>query len=290
MNTPALGFSIRIFLPDGTADGIRTVEKSNWIGRGIVCPRSRFPTAKDRPEFNRPGVYLLTSPPAEGGLPTVYIGEGDPVQPRLEQHFAKKDFWTSLVAFTSKDDNLNKAHVQYLESKLVCIARDAKRCTLDNGNVPQLPALSEPDMAEMESFLGEMLLIFPVLGLGIFDRPATRPPEKHLLHLKGKGVASRGYETAQGFVVLQGSRAVTTPTPSCHKYMIDLRKALMDQGILVLRDGVYVLTQDYAFESPSTAAGVMQGMAIAGPAVWKDSQGRTLKELRAAQVAQQEKA
>lgn len=30
------GFSIRIFLPDGTPDGLRLVEKSNWTGRGIV--------------------------------------------------------------------------------------------------------------------------------------------------------------------------------------------------------------------------------------------------------------
>ena len=27
------GFSIRIFLPDGTPDGLKLVEKSNWSGR-----------------------------------------------------------------------------------------------------------------------------------------------------------------------------------------------------------------------------------------------------------------
>ena len=285
--TTARGFSISIFLPDGTADGIRTVEKSNWIGRGIVCPRSQFPSAKDRREFDRPGVYVLTSPPAEGGLPTVYIGEGDPARPRLEQHFAKKDFWTTLVTFTSKDDNLNKAHVQYLESRLICIAKDAKRCTLDNGNMPQLPALSEPDVAEMESFLAEMLLIFPVLGLGVFEKPAGRPSEKHILHLKAKGLASRGYETAQGFVVLQGSCAATTTVPSCHKYMVDLREALTHQGILVQQDGCYVLTQDYTFESPSTAAGVMLGRTANGRIEWKDGQGQTLKDLQSAQLAQE---
>lgn len=34
------GFTIKIFVPDGSADGLRIVEKSNWSGRGIVCPRS----------------------------------------------------------------------------------------------------------------------------------------------------------------------------------------------------------------------------------------------------------
>jgi hypothetical protein len=84
------GSSIRIFLVDGTPDGVRTLDKSNWTGRGIVCPRSRFPDAKARPEFNRTGIYMLVGPPAESGdFPTVYIGECDPLRPRLEQHYAK---------------------------------------------------------------------------------------------------------------------------------------------------------------------------------------------------------
>ena len=44
------GLSIRIFLPDGTSDGLRIVAKSNWIGRAVVCPRSQFREAKGRPE------------------------------------------------------------------------------------------------------------------------------------------------------------------------------------------------------------------------------------------------
>jgi hypothetical protein len=113
------GSSIRIFLVDGTPDGVRTVDKSNWTGRGIVCPRSRFPEAKSRKEFSNTGVYFLVGPPGIAvDSPTLYIGECDPLRPRLEQHYAKKDFCTHVIAFTSKDENLNKAHVQYLESRL----------------------------------------------------------------------------------------------------------------------------------------------------------------------------
>ena len=44
-------------------------------------------------------------------------------RPRLEQHYREKDFWTSLIVFTAKDKlHLNKAHVQYLESRLVSLA------------------------------------------------------------------------------------------------------------------------------------------------------------------------
>jgi hypothetical protein len=96
--------------------GIRIVEKSNWSG-GLVAPRSEFAVAKSRPEFRKAGVYVLVGPADEGVLTQIYVGEGDPVGPRLDSHFAKKDFWLTLLVFTSKDDNLNKAHIQHLETR-----------------------------------------------------------------------------------------------------------------------------------------------------------------------------
>ena len=142
-------YSIKIFLPGGDPDGVRTIEKSNWSGAGIVIPRSLMGAAKTRRELLRTGVYLLVGPPEESGLPRVYVGEGDPIKPRLEQHATKKDFWTNCIAFTSKDENLNKAHVQYIESRLVALAAVAKRCVLDNGNVPTMPSGSVPGLVEI---------------------------------------------------------------------------------------------------------------------------------------------
>ena len=143
-------YSIRIFLPDGVRDGLRLVEKSNWSGLGIVCPRSLLGESKSRAEFLRTGVYVLVGESETSGLPTVYVGESDSIRPRLEQHASKKDFWTAVTFFVSKDDNLNRAHVQYLESRLVGLASEAKRCVLDNGNVPAPPSLSEADRADAD--------------------------------------------------------------------------------------------------------------------------------------------
>lgn len=140
--TARRGFSLRVFFPDGDPAGIRVIEKSNWTGNGLVIPRSLFAIARERAELMRAGVYVLVGESDAGPLPRAYIGEGDPVRPRLEQHGRSKDFWTHAVVFTSKDQNLNKAHVQRLESRLVALAVAAKRCELDNGNVPQAPSLS----------------------------------------------------------------------------------------------------------------------------------------------------
>lgn len=279
-------YSIRIFLPGGDPDGLRTIEKSNWSGAGIVIPRALMPEAKRRRELDRTGVYVLVGPPEESGLPRVYVGEGDPIRPRLEQHAAKKDFWTSCIAFTSKDENLNKAHVQYIESRLVALAAQAKRCDLDNGNCPALPSMSEADAADAEGFLAEMLLCFPVLGLNVFSAAAPVPKGARLLQISAKGVKAQGMETPDGFVVKQGSGAVKGEVPSCHAYLIELRAALVSNGVLKLVGSSYEFTQDYVFASPSTAAGVVQGRSANGRVDWKTKDGRTLKELQEQEAAE----
>lgn len=278
MNKP---YSIRIFLPGGDPDGLRIIEKSGWSGAGLVIPRSLFGEGKQRKELARTGVYVLVGPPEESGMPRVYIGEGDPIKPRLEQHAAKKDFWTSCISFTSKDENLNKAHVQYLEVRLVELAAKVKRCLMDNGNVPTLPSMSEADAADAEGFLAEMLLCFPVLGLGVFSAPPVlvKTPGK-TFHLSAKGVKAQGMVTAEGFLVRTGSGAAKKEVPSCHAYLKQLRAALITNGTLKASGDAYIFAQDYVFASPSTAAGVVLGRSANGRVEWVTKDGRTLKNIQ----------
>jgi hypothetical protein len=52
----------------------------------------------------------------------------------------KKTFWTRAIGFTTGSaGQLNKAHVQFLESRLIALARAAKRLPLDNANQPAEP-------------------------------------------------------------------------------------------------------------------------------------------------------
>jgi hypothetical protein len=277
-------YSIKIFLPGGDPDGLRTIEKSNWSGSGLVVPRSLFGEAKQRKELARTGVYVLVGPPEESGLPRIYVGEGDPIRPRLEQHVAKKDFWTTCIAFTSKDENLNKAHVQYLEAWLIALATRAKRCVLDNGNAPQLPSLSEADAADAGGFLAEMMLCFPVLGVGVFSTATVEQKVGEELSLKAKSIEARGMETPQGFVIRSGSRAIKAEVPSCHVYLKELRTALVENGVLKTSGDGYAFTQDYLFSSPSTAAGVMLVRSANGRIEWKAKNGRTLKAFQSTEA------
>ncbi|MCA3239095.1 MAG: GIY-YIG nuclease family protein [Curvibacter sp.] len=284
-------FSLRIFVADGDPDGLRIVDKSNWIGKALVFPRALLPQVKARPELAQTGVYLLLGPRPDGEGDMLYVGEGDPIRPRLESHYAQKDFWTRAIGFTTTTaGQLNKAHVQFLESRLIALARAAKRMPLDNANQPAEPSLSEADRADMEVFLGHMLGMLPVLGVHAFEQAAkVQAPMAPVLTCKGKGVAATGYEASQGFVVKAGSQAVPEAVPSMQQHvrgMYDLRQELIANGVLAQDATGYRFTQDYPFSSPSTAAAVVLGRSANGRIEWKDAQGRTLKELQAAEASQ----
>jgi hypothetical protein len=278
------GFSVRIFIPSGEPEGLRIVEKSNWTGVGLVFPPSLYPDVKQRPELRRTGVYVLWGPSETGSLSRVYVGEGDALLPRLDQHARVKDFWTQAVVFTSKDQNLNKAHGQYLEARLVPLAAAAKRCELDNGNVPQRPALSEADAADAEAFLQDLLLCLPIVGVSFFEMPRPSKARASALVLRARGIEASGIDDAEGFIVRAGSQAAKDEVPSCHAYLRDLRQALVRKGVFVDGGPVYQLTQDYTFNSPSTAAGVLLGRSSNGRDAWKDKNGRTLKEIQELQA------
>lgn len=276
----APGFSIRVFMPSGAPEGLRIVEKSNWNGQGVVFPRSFFSEVKKRPELDRTGVYILWGPGESEHLPRAYVGESSRLVNRLTTQAQKKDFWTHGVAFTSKDQNLNKAHARYLEARLVCIASAAKRCELDNAIDPQSPALAEADEADAKLYLGDMLLCLPVIGVGFFEKPRGQAATSVSLFLKGKGIEARGYEESGGFVVLANSRAVKAEAPAIPLMSASLRNVLVKNGIFAEEEDAYRLTQDYLFNSPSQAASVMLGNAINGRLAWKDDQGRSLKEIQ----------
>ena len=279
-----LGFSVRIFVPSGEPEGLRIIEKSNWTGQGLVFPRSLFAEVRHRKELNRTGVYILWGPSKSEQLPCAYVGEGEVLLDRLVSHAKTKDFWTHGIAFTSKDQNLNKAHIQYLEAQLLDLAAEVKRCELDNTNTPQPPSLSDADKADAELYLADILLCLPIVGVSFFEKPRGPTEKEQDLFLKSKWIQARGSEETGGFVVRSGSQAVKKELNSIHPAASNLRKVLLSQNLLVDDGTVYRLVQDYVFNSPSNAACVLLGRASNGRTKWKDAKGRSLKEIQKAET------
>jgi hypothetical protein len=248
-----------------------------------------YPEAAKRSELQSPGIYILVGENEDSTLPRIYIGQADPLHRRLSQHYAQKDFWSWGVCFTSRDQSLNRAHVIYLEDRLIDLAQEAKQATLENDTGSPSAQLSEPDQADAESFLQDMLSIFPLVGLSAFERPKrdSQLPKKKLF-ISSKGIKAEGMEDTKGFVVKAGSRAAGDEAASIHQYMMTMRRDLVDQRILKSEGEGYVFSEDYAFRSPSTAAGVVLGRNANGRTEWKDANGRTLKELQQATMAKEE--
>lgn len=276
--------TIKLFLVHGDAKRVRTAELSNWTGKAVAGPRSELDGVLARDEAAKPGVYLLSGTDSESGKPAVYVGEAESIRDRLRGHL-DKDYWNHVFFFISKDENLTKAHVRYLEGRLIEQASSAGRALVMNeqSGGSKLP---ESDREDMEIFLERIHQLMPVLGadalLPIGSTPAGHV-EKHILVCEIKGLRATGHLTPTGFVVLKGSQAVLEERASAQRYpyTVASRRRLIEDGTLVKDGEHWKFTRDSEFTSPSAAATVVHGGSANGLLAWKNNDGRTLKELEA---------
>lgn len=71
------GKSVKLFLADGTPNGILPAEIINWTGHVLSAPRSKLAELIQREECTKTGVYFLISHDPENPLyPRVYRGVG----------------------------------------------------------------------------------------------------------------------------------------------------------------------------------------------------------------------
>jgi Domain of unknown function (DUF4357) len=281
------GKQLRLFLPDGTPSGPRYYELVNWTGQAVVMPVSRIKELVTGawPEFDRPGVYMVRGE-SEDGHARLYIGESENVAKRVQGHPASLGFEvTELLLFSSKDDNLTKSHVLWLESALIELATNAKRISLRNGTAPLAKALSKAEQATMVEFLEHLGLVAQTAGFGYFTKAKVRnagpiPSAQFSLYKVKQGLKAQAVQSDEGFVVLAGSRGSGFSTEALGKGYAMQREELIEQGVMKLEsDGNYLFTVDAAFSSPSAAASIIAGYPSSGPQSWVDQNGLSLKRL-----------
>jgi Domain of unknown function (DUF4357) len=276
------GKTIKIFLLDGDSNGRMTCELSNWTGKAYKIPRTKVKDCVDRDDLSNTGVYLLLGKDEEGN-DLVYIGEAETILKRLIQHLPQKDFWHETIVFVSKDENLNKAHIKYLENRLHDIAKYANRYKIENTNIPTQSSISESDKAEMEEYLENIKLLVNTLGHKVFEeKRETIPkqkPQRDIFYIKAvRGADAQGKPTSDGFVVFKGSKAALTTVPSITSSFIKLRQNLIDKKIMIPNGENLEFTEDYVFSSPSTAAVMVMGRNANGLEEWKMVDGKILRD------------
>ncbi|CAL1691276.1 hypothetical protein MMB232_01412 [Brevundimonas subvibrioides] len=252
----------------------------NWNGHVLKFPRTQISTALKRPEASQVGVYVLIG--YQDDVETVYIGESDDVGARIRNHDLNKDWWTEAAVITTQSNTLHKAHVRYLESRLIGQAKKAGVVALANSTVGSATPLPEAAKASMEAFLDYVFAILPAVRLDCFlenTRPAkvatesvnsSDDPETQFELKTPKNKVSGRARFADGeLIVLAGSTARRNweGTPS-HTYA-ELFSDLVKAGVLVEAGDMRVFSKDYAFKSASAAGAVLNGRATNGQEAWK---------------------
>jgi hypothetical protein len=278
--------TIKLFLAKGDPKRLRTAELSNWSGKAVAGPRSEFDAILARDESTQAGVYILSGIDPETGRPAIYIGEAESIKDRIKAHLAR-DFWNQIVYFVSKDENLTKSHIKYLEGRLIGQAQRANRCVVTNGQNSGAK-LPESDREDMEVFLEKVFQLLPVLGIDLLIEVSSKRKNggasQEILYCEIKGLRARGYPSPNGFLILKGSEAVYDERPSVEKWPWprNMRQALLDDGSISDKKDRLVFLKDVEFSSPSAAAAVIHGGHANGLTAWKDSAGKTLKERESA--------
>jgi hypothetical protein len=201
---------------------------------------------------------------------------------------------------------LNKAHVRYLEARLISLAREIKKIELENATTPSIPGLTEAEQANMEVFLENVLMILPAVRIDCFvddavaesipesprdgtqgpthardHEPPSQSPSLELQVSKEPGKLATATQIDGKFVVDKGSwAAMEWGQKGSYPSYRSLFKELIDMGILQEEGEYRKFTKNYAFQSASAAASVVKGRPWSGPSQWKirGQQQRSLKD------------
>ncbi|GAA4105548.1 GIY-YIG nuclease family protein [Enteractinococcus coprophilus] len=287
----SFGKQLNLFLVDGKPGGLLTAEVRGWTGHITAAPRTRIKELLEREEASRTGVYILLGedPEAPESI-RAYIGEGDEIGIRLKSHTQPpekggKDFWDRAILMTSKDANLTKAHVLYLESRLIQLAKRAQRSQVENTqSSDRSQRLPEADIAVMESYLAELEIVLPMLGVNIFRQPrqqidrstqvttAVTSSDAPIFYLEHKPSdrRARAQEYDGQFTVLEGSQAASAWTGVRRGYR-QLLENLHKDGTLrpVPTKDYSVFTRDRVMSSVSAAGAMITGRATNGRTEWR---------------------
>jgi len=247
------GFSIRTFLAEGTPDSLQIIEHSQWIGRGVVIPRAVFEQHSSRPELTGTGIYLLDGASPRTGCERVYIGQTSTLRDNMER-VQRKDFWTRMIVFSAEGPRLHRAHTDYIEARLLEIARETKAAELDNTKEPAPAQLWESDRADADNFVDQVMLVAPTLGVRAFESVPAMARGGELVRLTSNGANASGYGAGGRFVVQANSAASRQDGPGCPGHVLDLRDSLVERGVLVEEGKQLKFTQAFAFASAQQAA------------------------------------
>lgn len=172
MNTRAK--TINLLLYDGILNGVIGIEDSSWnSGELYSAPRASVQDLFKTDACNKYGIYLLLS------NSRVYIGQSSDLAKRLAQHTIGKDWWESAVILTTKDDNLTRSDIDYLENVLIERAFAIDKLDCDNKKKGNPPKVDKFRRVILDQYLNEALFLMDLIGITVFADGKVKRTDKH---------------------------------------------------------------------------------------------------------------
>ena len=266
-----MGKTVTTYLIDGDPKGTQYAFISNKICQMFVVPRSNLSYLNTQEKLQKPAFYILLGENKEI-KPQAYIGETENFRERVKDHDNQKPFWQKALIFVSKDADMTKVDVQYLEYRAIVEAKKVNTFVLsDNKQTPKAPNLPEYQKDSMDEFFEDVKFLSSFIGCNIFE--VSHPKTEHLFYCKGRGCDATGFYNSEGFTVLKGSIIAPTMVPS---FNWKEKRVAMLQEYTIAEGEKFVMTSDKTFSSPSTAADFCIGSSNNGWLVWKDKDDNTL--------------
>ena len=266
-----MGKTVTTYLIDGDPKGTQYAFIRNTTCQMFIVPRSNLSYLNTQEKLQKPAFYILLGED-EATKPQAYIGETENFRERVKDHDSKKSFWQKALIFVSKDADMTKADVQYLEHKAIVEAKKANAFILsDNKQTPKAPNLPEYQLDSMDEFFEYVKFLASFSGCTIFD--VSQPKAEHLFYTKGRGCDAKGFYSSNGFTVLKGSVIATKTAPSFN--WKEKRESMLKEYVANDSDKL-ILSSDKTFSSVSTAASFCLGRSANGWTEWKDEDGNTL--------------
>lgn len=271
--------TIQIFLPDGTATGVKEAELTNRLVKALLVPRTAMDKGAKRELSAYTGVYFLFGQD-DHGKDMIYIGEGENCWNRILQHHRKKDFWTHCVMMVSKTDEYTKTDVKFLEHYCLKEANKVGRYCADNDTGSREPSIGEARKYDLLDNFDTIKILLTTLGYPVFVEVRGDDINEEKYFCKGKDAQGVMVLTDEGYVVLKGSKCNLTETKTAGTWVVSIRKKLKDSGVLIEQSGVLEFVNDYKFNSASASAACLLARRANGWKEWKSKDGKTLDEIK----------
>lgn len=166
--------TINLLLYEGNLEGVIYLEDSSWnSGELYSAPRESVNDLFETEACNKFGVYLLLSDEK------VYVGQSSDLAKRLNQHLMKKDWWTSAVILTTKDNSLNRSDIDYLEHVLIDLATKNNSLDCDNKNKGNVVKVDKFRKVVLQQYLEEALFLMELIGITVFKKEGRKKIPKN---------------------------------------------------------------------------------------------------------------